>query len=183
MAHYDPVMRSASVSPPMAPLPPPVSTSPSLGPQPAAGVFRPPPMDMANANATTNGIARSSSRYKSELCRNFQASGHCAYSGCVFAHGVEELRASWTSGAVAANGTTATSTQAVLIEKLVEQLNVSIQSELENLRLSQEANRRLEGTLRREQSGRREDTAAIDAWELHIDALRTALAEHGVANA
>lgn len=32
-------------------------------------------------------------KYKTELCRNWEATGHCAYRGCTYAHGYEDLRA------------------------------------------------------------------------------------------
>ena len=31
-------------------------------------------------------------KYKTELCRNWEATGHCGYRGCTYAHGYEDLR-------------------------------------------------------------------------------------------
>jgi hypothetical protein len=153
------------ISPMLAPLPPPISTSPSLGPA------QPPALR---------------GRYKVELCRNYLASGHCAYAGCVFAHGVDELRSSRQTNAPMASGSNGqglgdqATVQAAYVEQLVDALASSVQGEVAALRASQEANRRLEATLRREQAGRRDDNAAVDAWEAHVEALRVALAAHGI---
>ena len=49
----------------------------------------------ANINnaAVANGNNVSSSRYKTELCRPYEESGHCKYGDkCQFAHGADELR-------------------------------------------------------------------------------------------
>lgn len=58
------------------------------------------PCDKTSNNANTSDInlnqknnAVNSSRYKTELCRPFEESGHCKYADkCQFAHGAHELR-------------------------------------------------------------------------------------------
>lgn len=47
----------------------------------------------ANSQAAASGANVSSSRYKTELCRPYEESGHCKYGDkCQFAHGSDELR-------------------------------------------------------------------------------------------
>ena len=168
--YHDAVHMQPNMSPPMAPLPPPLSSTPPTGPGVSPG------------NSWSD---RSGGRYKADLCRNYLASGTCNFHGCVFAHGVEELRASRTGGSSfgmgSATGVSASpvSSHVMAVERLVEQLGAAVASELDGLRASQEANVRLEATLRRDQNGRRDDQASIDAWERHVAALRSAIIDHG----
>lgn len=50
-------------------------------------------LNNANLNLNQKNNAVNSSRYKTELCRPFEESGHCKYADkCQFAHGAHELR-------------------------------------------------------------------------------------------
>jgi hypothetical protein len=122
------------------------------------------------------------SRYKTELCRNYLATLSCQYNGCAFAHGVDDLRAcnapgsSYGAPPPTSTGPPPMSAYHSTIEALLDQLRTSAHGELESLQASREANERLEATLRREQTGRRDDAVAIEAWERHIAALKQELA-------
>lgn len=50
-------------------------------------------VNSSNVNMNQKNNAVNSSRYKTELCRPFEESGHCKYADkCQFAHGAHELR-------------------------------------------------------------------------------------------
>lgn len=140
-------MRSASVSPPLAPLPPPLS--PQIT---ATGVFRPP----GASNASDEGSSR-------------KGAGSTASTTPILA--AQRVTASGSDGV----GGNAPRSGAVL-DRLVEQLASAIGTEQQVLATSQDANRRLETSLRDAQAMHREERRQLEQLHAYIQQSKSVLA-------
>ena len=183
--------RANSVSPPLAPMPPPsgATVSPTLGPashwaqQTSTGTFRPPPpLSLADGSEQQRSAERGrpNSKYKTELCRNWENTGCCTYRGCTFAHGHEELRMSHQTPPLGPQPSSAGGKPGHLhLERLYEMLGGEIRHERDVLCQQQEVNRALEQTLQAEQQRRREQIGNIEDLEAQVAILTNAIIEEG----
>lgn len=118
-------------------------------------------------------------KYKTTMCRNWEQNGSCSFRGCAFAHGMDDLRpparggsssgispilesattprggpSSHTAGGASSVTSTLTLPPAVgctsRYEALVEHLNFEMSRQREQMFALQDANRVLEGKIRRE---------------------------------
>ena len=135
--------------------------SPGLPPAPnSTGTFRPPaPLSLGDsaiasmpAGSDKNGRRVDPTKFKTDLCRNWEQTGSCSFKGCTFAHGQEELRpVQRPQGSIP---------QPLSPQAYVEHLSKLLLSEVSReshiYSDHQESNRKLEQQLREEQSKRQQ---------------------------
>ena len=150
-----------------------VYVSPSLLPQSA---FRNPPSfslsdrgEEAPSN-TSKRVGTDPTKYKTTMCRNWEQNGSCSFRGCTFAHGVDELRPPTrhntspplppqqspplyaSSNVVPPNQSSVSPPGTYKIEQLLEMLMGEVNRERDLVSVLNEANKNLEGLLRKEQA-------------------------------
>lgn len=157
--------------------------SPQMLPQPGQRV---PSMSLNDDHVPAKRVGTDPTKYKTTICRNWEQTGTCTFRGCTFAHGVEELRAPTRidhggtpllhSQYVSPGGTPplmASNTGAAAVshfgngnppklENLLELLQAEVSRERELVTVHMEANRTLEGMLRREQLQHAETKAMLE---------------------
>ena len=113
-------------------------------------------------------------KFKTDLCRNYEQTGQCTFKGCTFAHGADELRQPPKGGLH--SGTSQLSPQLYvnhLADILLSEVNAEVQAHVDH----QETNRRLELALREEQAARQKTLKELAQAEKELEGLNAESAE------
>lgn len=111
-------------------------------------------------------------KYKTEMCRNWEMSGTCSYRQCTFAHGADELRKP-----MAAAPQPVAPPQISAVERIMDAIVTEIRGERDLQFQQHESNRALEAALRRTQQERVEEQRQLEVLEGELAALRAAIAD------
>lgn len=162
----------------------------------------PPPFSLNGGDADT-GVVPSSKRvgtdptkYKTTICRNWEQTGSCSFRGCTFAHGVDDLRPplrpntspplgpqvtqpspSQTPPMFPQTLPPTTTNSSVKLEQILEMLVAEVSRERDLVLVHVEANKTLEGMLRREQTLHQETMSRVEALQNQASELARQVAE------